>query len=86
MQNSIADGLAAAATQPITVQVINQGAGIWGNVATGLITAGAAIGAVFLTHLFTVWRENQAAEKKLKQARQFIAIELVFRLEDVADY
>jgi len=85
MQNSIANGLAAAATQPITVQVINQGPGIWGNVATGLITAGAAIGAVFLTHIFTVWRENQAAEKKLKQARQFIAIELVFLLEDFAD-
>lgn len=85
MQNTIADGLAGAATHPMTVQVINQGPGIWGNVVTGLITAGAAIGAVFLTHLFTVWRENQAAEKKLKQARQFIAIELVFRLEDFAD-
>ncbi|MEJ1269052.1 hypothetical protein WDV93_25330 [Pantoea ananatis] len=27
---------------PVTVQIINQGPGIWGNVATGLITAGAA--------------------------------------------
>ncbi|EOD3509115.1 hypothetical protein ACJPR0_003977 [Cronobacter sakazakii] len=32
--------------------------------ATGLITAGAAIGAVLLTHKFTLWRENRAAEKK----------------------
>ncbi len=38
MQNTVADGLAVAASHPITVQVINQGAGIRGNVATGLIT------------------------------------------------
>ncbi|WP_162901021.1 hypothetical protein [Erwinia persicina] len=39
----IAEGVAAAVSHPVTVQVINQGPGIGGNVATGLITAGAAI-------------------------------------------
>lgn len=34
---------AAGLASPVTVQVINQGSGIWGNVLTGLITAGAAI-------------------------------------------
>jgi len=38
--------------------MVNQGAGIWGNVATDLITAGAAIGAVMLTHRFTLRRGN----------------------------
>ncbi|EOC1318646.1 hypothetical protein ACI09J_003315 [Cronobacter turicensis] len=85
MQNNVAEGLAAAASHPVTVQVFNQGPGIWGNVATGLITAGAAIGAVLLTHKFTLWRENRAAEKKIKQAQQFIAIELVFLLEQFAE-
>jgi len=67
------------------VQVINQGPGIWGNVATGLITAGAAIGAVMLTHRFTLRREKLAAEDKLQRERYFIATELVFLLERFAE-
>lgn len=80
-----ADGVAAALSHPVTVQVINQGPGIWGNVATGLITAGAAIAAVMLTHRFTLKRERQASEDKLQRERYFIATELVFLLEQFAE-
>jgi len=52
--NDIADRVVGAVSHPVTVQVINQGPGIWGNVLTGLITAGAAIVAVMLTHRFTL--------------------------------
>ena len=88
----MASGAAGAASHPLTVQVINQGPGIWGNMATGLITAGAAIAAVMLTHRFTLHREKLAAEKKFtrevevqkeKDARDqfFLATELIFILE-----
>ncbi|WP_308538896.1 hypothetical protein [uncultured Pantoea sp.] len=70
---------------PVTVQVINQGPGIWGNVATGLITAGAAIAAVMLTHRFTLKREKLAAQDKRQQEQHFIATELVFLLEQFAE-
>lgn len=85
MQENVAEGIAAVASHPVTVQVFMQGPGIWGNVATALITAGAAIAAVMLTHRFTLRREERAAEKKMRQARQFIAIELVFLLEHFAE-
>ena len=66
--SAAAESVAAAATHPVTVQVINQGLGIWGSVATGLITAGAAIAAVMLTHRFTLQREKLASEdKQLKE-------------------
>jgi len=81
----IADSLTSAVTHPVTVQVINQGAGIWGSVATGLITAGAAIGAVMLTHKFTLRRERSASEDKQNRERYFIATELVFMLEQFAE-
>jgi hypothetical protein len=77
-------GIIAAASHPVTVQVINQGPGIWGNIATGLITAGAAIAAVLLTHRFTLRREKLASEDKLQRERYFIATELVFLLERLA--
>lgn len=32
------ESIVAATSHPVSVQLINQGAGIWGNVATGLIT------------------------------------------------
>lgn len=85
MTDNVIDGLAAAAAHPVTVQVINQGPGIWGNVATGFITAGAAILAVILTHRYTLRREKQAAEQKRKQERLFIATELIFLLEQYAE-
>lgn len=81
----IADGVTTVASHPVTLQVINQGPGIWGNVTTGLITAGAAIAAVMLTHRFTLKREKQASEEKLNRERYFIATELVFLLEQYAE-
>lgn len=81
----ILNGAAAAASHPLTVQVINQGPGIWGNVATGLITAGAAIAAVMLTHRFTLRREKLASEDKQHKERYFIATELVFLLEKIGE-
>ncbi len=53
--------------------------------ATGLLTAGAAIAAVMLTHRFTLHREKLASEKKLVQERLFISTELVFMLEQFAE-
>ena len=85
MQDNVIDGLAAAAVHPVTVQAIIQGPGIWGNVATGFITAGAAILAVILTHRYTLRREKQAAEQKRRQERLFIATELIFLLEQYAE-
>jgi membrane protein YdbS with pleckstrin-like domain len=69
---------AVGLANPITVQVISQGLGIWVNVVTGLITAGAAIVAVMLTHKFTLRREKSASEEKQQRQRYFIATELVF--------
>ncbi|EAO6819047.1 hypothetical protein GL381_07840 [Salmonella enterica] len=85
MQDNVIDGLVTAVAHPVTVQVINQGQGIWGNVATGLITAGAAITAVILTHRYTLRREKQAAEQKLKREQLFIATELILMLEQYAE-
>lgn len=79
--DSIADSLSSAVSHPVTVQVINQGPGIWGSVATGLITDGAAIGTAMLTHKFTLRREKSASEEKQQRERYFIATELVFLLE-----
>lgn len=80
----IADSLTSAVSHPVTVQVINQGAGIWGSVATGLITAGAAIAAVMLTHRFSLRREKEASEENRRREEHFIATELVFMLERFA--
>lgn len=86
---AIADGVAAAVSHPLTVQVINQGPGIWGNVATGLITGlltgGIALTGIWLTHRFTLRREQKASEDKLQKERYFIATELVFLLEQFAE-
>lgn len=82
--SSSADVVANAAAHPVTVQVINQGPGIWGNVATGLITAGAAIAAVMLTHRFTLKREKLMAQNKQQQELHYLATELAFLLERYA--
>lgn len=82
--NQAAANMAATLAHPVSVQVINQGAGIWGNVATGLITARAAIAAVILMHQFTLRRERLASEDKLKREQYFIATQLVFLLERFA--
>lgn len=80
----IADSLSSVVSHPVTVQVINQGPGIWGSVATGLITAGAAIGAVMLTHRFTLKREKLAAQDKREQEFHYLATEMAFALERYA--
>lgn len=85
MPDNMIKGLANAAAHPVMVQVINQGPGIWGNVATGFITAGAAIVAVMLTHRYTHRREKQAAVQQLKQEQLFIATELIFLPEQYAE-
>lgn len=76
----IINGLA----HPVTVQIISQGPGIWGNVATQLITAGAAIAAVMLTHRFTLQREKLAAQDKRHQELHYLTTELAFLLERYA--
>ena len=84
-----ADSIVTAASHPVTVQVINPGAGIWGNVATGLITGlltgGITLTGIWLTHHLTLKRERQASEDKLKKERHYIATELVFMLERFAE-
>lgn len=84
LQEQMTGGVASALTHPVLVKVINEGPGIWGSAATGLITAGAAIAAVMLTHRFTLKREKQASEGKLQRERYFIATELVLMLEKFA--
>jgi hypothetical protein len=87
--DDIASGIADAVSHPLTVQVINQGPGIWGNVATGLITGvltgGVALTGIWLTHRFTLKREKLVSEDKLRRERHFIATELVFLLEEFAE-
>lgn len=83
--DNISNGIAGAVSHSLTVQIINQGPGILGNVAIGLITAGAAIAAVMLTHRFTLRREKLASEDKQRREQYFIATELVFLLERFAE-
>jgi len=84
-----ADSVATAISHPVTVQLITQETGIWGNVATGLITGiltgGITLTGIWLTHRFTLQRERQASDDKLKQERLFIATELIFILEQYAE-
>lgn len=65
------ESIVAATSHPVSVQLINQGAGIWGNVATGLITGlltgGITLTGIWLTHYFTLKRERQASEDKMKR-------------------
>ncbi|MFX2134240.1 hypothetical protein VVZ54_27085, partial [Klebsiella pneumoniae] len=65
------ESIVAATSHPVSVQLINQGAGIWGNVATGLITGlltgGITLTGIWLTHYFTLKRERQASEDKMKK-------------------
>ena len=89
MPDNIIENLANAVTHPVTVQVINQSPGIWGNVATGLITGlltgGITLTGIWLTHFFTQRREKLTSEDKLKREQHFIATELIFTLEKFAE-
>ena len=61
------ESIVAATSHPVSVQLINQGAGIWGNVATGLITGlltgGITLTGIWLTHYFTLKRERQGKRR-----------------------
>ena len=89
MPDNMIENLANAVTHPVTVQVINQSPGIWGNVATGLITGlltgGITLTGIWLTHFFTQRREKLTSEDKLKREQHFIATELIFTLEKFAE-
>jgi len=84
-----ADSIANAISHPVTVQLITQGTGIWGNVATGLITGvltgGVTLTGIWLAHRFTLLREKQASDDKLERERLFIATELITLLEQYAE-
>lgn len=84
-----AESVATAISHPVTVQLITQGTGIWGNVATGLITGllagGITLTGIWLTHRFTLQRERQASDDKLERERLFIATELITLLEQYAE-
>ncbi|AGN88256.1 hypothetical protein [Enterobacter sp. R4-368] len=67
------------------VKVVKDSASLWPQIITAVSSAGAALFGVRMTHYFTGKREREAAEKKIKQARQFISIELVFLLEKFAE-
>ncbi|MGP6489457.1 hypothetical protein [Duffyella gerundensis] len=86
--SSFTDAAVTAVAHPMTVQVVNQGPGIWGNVVTGLITGlltgGITLAGIWLTHRFTLKREKLAAADKLGKERYFISTELVFLLERFA--
>lgn len=81
LANQVASGVAATALHPVTVQVFNNGPGIWGSVATGFITGCIAIAGVALTHHFTLRREKIASEDKRKKELHYLATELAFKLE-----
>lgn len=82
--SSLTDAAVNSVANPMTIQVVNQGPGIWGNVVTGLITGlltgGITLTGIWLTHRFTLKREKLAAADKLGKERYFISTELVFLL------
>lgn len=67
------------------VKIVKDSASVWPQIITVVSSAGAALGAVGLTHFFTRRREKAAAEDRLTRERLFIATELVFILERYAE-
>ena len=67
------------------VKIVKDSASVWPQIITAVSSAGAALGAVGLTHFFTRRREKAAAEDNLTRERLFIATELVFILEQYAE-
>ncbi|MGQ6002018.1 hypothetical protein ACUNHW_25110 [Serratia sp. IR-2025] len=67
------------------VKIVKDSPGLWPQIITGVLSAGAALGGVWLTHYFARRREERAAAAKLASERYFIATELVFKLEDFAE-
>ncbi|MGK8665303.1 hypothetical protein [Serratia marcescens] len=67
------------------VKIVKDSPGLWPQIITGVLSAGAALGGVWLTHYFARRREERAVAAKLASERYFIATELVFKLEDFAE-
>ncbi|MGP2817253.1 hypothetical protein [Serratia marcescens] len=67
------------------VKIVKDSPDLWPQIITGVLSAGAALGGVWLTHYFARRREERAAAAKLASERYFIATELVFKLEDFAE-
>lgn len=82
-------GLVSTASHPLTVEIIDHGLGIGGNVVTGLITGlltgGIALAGICLTHWLTQRREKKKSDDNTRRNRYFIATELVFLLEQFAE-
>ena len=82
-------GLGSTLSHPLTVELVDHGPGIWGNVATGLVTGlltgVIALAGIWLTHRLTQEREKRALKEKLARERYFIATDLVFMLERYAE-
>ncbi|ORM61168.1 hypothetical protein PRCB_09145 [Pantoea rodasii] len=81
-------GLVSTASHPLTVEIIDHGPWIGGNVVTGLITGlltgGIALAGICLTHWLTQRREKKKSDDNTRRDRYFIATELVFLLEQFA--
>ncbi|HIF4822219.1 TPA: hypothetical protein ACX137_004846 [Serratia marcescens] len=67
------------------VKIVKDSPGLLPQIITGVLSAGAALGGVWLTHYFARRREERAAAAKLGSERLFIATELVFLLEKFAE-
>ncbi len=65
------ESIVAATSHPVSVQLINQGAGIWGKRGNRAYHWpaywGITLTGIWLTHYFTLKRERQASEDKMKR-------------------
>ncbi|HCD2000946.1 hypothetical protein VNX24_23915 [Citrobacter farmeri] len=66
------------------VKVVKDSASLWPQIITSVSSIAAAVGAVFLTHHFTLKREERMAASKQESERLYISTELVFLLERFA--
>lgn len=66
------------------VKVVKDSASLGPQIITAVSTIASAVGAVFLTHHFTLRREERTAAAKLASERLYISTELVFLLERFA--
>lgn len=65
------------------VKVVKDSASLGPQIITAVSTIASAVGAVFLTHHFTLRREERTAAAKLASERLYISTELVFLLSDL---
>ncbi|ELH7523837.1 hypothetical protein Q9G42_004231 [Escherichia coli] len=66
------------------VKVVKDSASLGPQIITAVSTIASAVGAVLLTHHFTLRREERTAAAKLASERLYISTELVFLLERFA--